>query len=153
MCRQMPVCGCVEHICVSSAALGLIHRYCTDDTLLREMMSDPLLECYGVIVVDQAHQRTVATDVLLGLLKDIARQRPELRVVLLTAVGPEPKQLAHFAGLAERLIRVESTAAVEVVHSSSRGDSYFCSALRLVLEIHRSKAKGDVVVFLVTSQV
>ena len=116
-------------------------------------MSDPLLECYGVIVADQAHQRTVATDVLLALLKGIALQRPELRVVLLTAMEPEPKQLAHFAGLAERLIRVESTAAPEVVHSSSTGDGYFCSALRLVLEIHRSGADGDIVVFLVTAQV
>lgn len=115
-------------------------------------MSNPLLEGYGVIVVDQAHQRTVATDVLLGLLKDITLQRPELRVVLLAAVGPESKQLAHFPGLADSLIRLESTAGAEVVHSST-GDSYFCSALRLVLEIHRSKGEGDVVVFLVTPQV
>lgn len=128
------------------------NRYCTDDMLLREMMSDPLLECYGVVVVDQAHQRTVATDVLQGLLKDIALQRPELRVVLLTAVEPEPKQLAHFTGSAAPLIHLESPGAAEVVHSST-GGSYFCSALHLVLEIHHSKEEGDVVVFLVTTQV
>ena len=127
-------------------------RYCTDDMLLREMMSDPLLERYGVIVVDQAHQRTVATDVLQGLLKDVALQRPELRVVLLTAVDPDPKQLVHFSGSAAPLIRLQSPGAGAGVHSST-GDGYFCSALRLVLEIHRSEEEGDVVVFLVTTQV
>ncbi|KAJ4948427.1 hypothetical protein JOQ06_019961 [Pogonophryne albipinna] len=125
--------------------------YCTDDMLLREMMSDPLLERYGVIVVDQAHQRTVATDVLQGLLKDVALQRPELRVVLLTAVDPDPKQLVHFSGSAAPLIRLQSPGAGAGVHCST-GDGYFCSALRLVLEIHRSEEEGDVVVFLVTTQ-
>uniref|UniRef100_A0A8D0AI20 DEAH-box helicase 32 (putative) n=1 Tax=Sander lucioperca TaxID=283035 RepID=A0A8D0AI20_SANLU len=120
----------------------------TNDTVLRY---DPLLERYGVVILDQAHQRTVATDVLLGLLKDIALQRPELRVVLLTAVEPVPKQLAHFTGSAAPLIGLESPGAGEVVHNST-GDSYFCSALRLVLEIHRSEEEGDVVVFLVTAQ-
>lgn len=115
-------------------------------------MSDPLLERYGVVIVDQAHQRTVATDILLGLLKDIALQRPELRVVLLSAVEPSSKQLAHFAGSAVPVIHVESPAAGEVVYSNT-ADSYFCSALRLVLEIHHSKEQGDVVVFLVTTQV
>lgn len=132
--------------------LMFFFRYSTDDVLLREMMSDPLLVCYGVIVVDQAHQRTVATDVLLGLLKEIALQRPELRVVLLTATEAEPKQLAHFTGSSMPRIHLESPTAGEVVHSST-GDGYFCSALRLVLEIHRSEEEGDVVVFLVTKQV
>ncbi|XP_030603290.1 putative pre-mRNA-splicing factor ATP-dependent RNA helicase DHX32 [Archocentrus centrarchus] len=126
-------------------------RYCTDDMLLREMMSDPLLARYGVVVVDQAHQRTVATDVLLGLLKDIALQRPELRVVLLTAFQPSPKQLSHFTGAAAPLIYLETPGAGEVVYSST-SDGYFCSALRLVLEIHRSGEDGDAVVFLVTMQ-
>uniref|UniRef100_A0A668U6N4 DEAD-box helicase OB fold domain-containing protein n=1 Tax=Oreochromis aureus TaxID=47969 RepID=A0A668U6N4_OREAU len=121
---------------------------CTTDTVLR---CDPLLAHYGVVVVDQAHQRTVATDVLLGLLKDIVLQRPELRVVLLTAFPPSPKHLAHFTGSAARLIHLETLGAGEVVYSST-GDGYFCSALRLVLEIHRSREQGDVIVFLVTTQ-
>lgn len=127
-------------------------RYSTDEVLLREMMSDPFLENYGVIVVDQAHQRTVATDVLLGLLKDIAMQRPELRIILLTAAEAEPKQLAHFTGSPMPQIQLESPTAGELVQSST-ADGYFCSALRLVLEIHRCKKDGDIVVFLVTKQV
>ncbi|KAG8000186.1 ATP-dependent RNA helicase DQX1 [Nibea albiflora] len=137
----------LETCCTNDTVL----RYCTDDMLLREMMSDPLLERYAVVVVDQAHQRTVATDVLQGLLKDIALQRPDLRVVLLTAVEPEPKQLAHFTGSAVPLICLENPGDGEVVYSST-GDSYFCSALRLMLEIHRSQEEGDAVVFLVTTQ-
>uniref|UniRef100_A0A665TJP8 Putative pre-mRNA-splicing factor ATP-dependent RNA helicase DHX32 n=1 Tax=Echeneis naucrates TaxID=173247 RepID=A0A665TJP8_ECHNA len=126
-------------------------RYCTDDMLLREMMSDPLLEHYNVVVVDQAQQRTVATDILQGLLKDMALQRPELRVVLLTSGEPGPKQLAHFTGSAAPLIRLQSPVAGETLYSST-GDGYFCSALRLVLEIHHSGEGGDVIVFLVTTQ-
>ncbi|XP_069000643.1 putative pre-mRNA-splicing factor ATP-dependent RNA helicase DHX32 [Embiotoca jacksoni] len=137
----------LESCCADDTVL----RYCTDDMLLREMMSDPLLERYGVVVVDQAHQRTVATDVLQGLLKDITRQRPELRVVVLTAVGPGPAQLAHFTGSPAPLVRLETPGAGEVAHSSA-GEGYFYSALRLVLEIHRSEEEGDVVVFLVTTQ-
>lgn len=116
-------------------------------------MSDPLLERYAVVVVDQAHQRTVATDVLQGLLKDIVLQRPELRVVLLSAVEPSSKQLAHFSSRSVvPVIRLESQVAGQVVYSGT-GGAYFCSALRLALEIHRSERGGDVVVFLVTPQV
>ncbi|KAF7220394.1 putative pre-mRNA-splicing factor ATP-dependent RNA helicase DHX32 isoform X2 [Nothobranchius furzeri] len=137
----------LETSCTNETVL----RYCTDDMLLREMMSDPLLERYGVVVVDQAHQRTVATDVLLGLLKDIAMQRPDLRVVLLSAVAPGPKQLALFTGSALPVIHLETPDVGEVVYSST-GDNYFCAALRLVLEIHQSEELGDVIVFLVTTQ-
>ncbi|XP_020500393.3 DEAD/H (Asp-Glu-Ala-Asp/His) box polypeptide 32a [Labrus bergylta] len=135
-----------ETCCSSDTIL----RYCTDDMLLREMMSDPFLEHYGVIIIDQAHERTVCTDILLGLLKDILLQRPELRVVVL-AIPPMTDKLLSRYGSAP-LISVQASTPAGVVHSNSGNKDYFFSALRLVLEIHRTKEEGDVVVFLASNE-
>ena len=71
-------------ICVVQS-LKIHSRYMTDGMLLREAMSEPLLENYGVIMLDEAHERTLATDILMGLLKEVAKQRSDLKIIVMSA--------------------------------------------------------------------
>lgn len=71
-------------------------KYMTDGMLMREYLADNDVRRYAVLMLDEAHERTVATDVLFGLLKDLCRRRPDLKIIVTSATLDAEKFSGYF---------------------------------------------------------
>lgn len=146
---------------VTSASTKI--KFLTDGLLLREALVDPLLSRYSVVMVDEAHERSLSSDVLLGLLKKIRKKRPDLRIIISSATLQAEDFLRFFArddcenghtegelgGSVGRIISLEGRMyPVDIHYLEEPCEDYVERAVKTVFDIHKTENSGDILLFL-----
>ncbi|KAJ4287995.1 DEAH-box RNA helicase prp16 [Kalmusia sp. IMI 367209] len=122
-------------------------KYMTDGVLLRESLNEPDLDRYSCIIMDEAHERALNTDVLMGLIKKVLARRRDLKLIV-TSATMNSERFSRFYGGAPEFIIPGRTFPVDIQYSRSPCEDYVDSAVKQVLAIHVSQGPGDILVFM-----
>jgi pre-mRNA-splicing factor ATP-dependent RNA helicase DHX38/PRP16 len=119
----------------------------TDGVLLRESLNGQDLDKYSCIIMDEAHERALNTDVLMGLIKKVLARRRDLKLIV-TSATMNSDRFSRFYGGAPEFTIPGRTFPVDIQYSRSPCEDYVDSAVKQVLAIHVSQAAGDILVFM-----
>ncbi|CAE6412752.1 unnamed protein product [Rhizoctonia solani] len=122
-------------------------KYMTDGMLQRECLVDPDMTAYSVLILDEAHERTIATDVLFGLLKKSAKRRPDLKIIVTSATLNAEKFSEYFFKCPIFTIPGR-TYPVEILYTKEPESDYLDASLITIMQIHLSEPPGDILLFL-----
>ncbi|KAJ5246080.1 hypothetical protein N7468_001063 [Penicillium chermesinum] len=122
-------------------------KYMTDGVLLRESLTQSDLDKYSCIIMDEAHERALNTDVLMGLLKKVLARRRDLKLIV-TSATMNAERFSRFYGGAPEFIIPGRTFPVDTHFSRTPCEDYVDSAVKQILAIHVSQGQGDILVFM-----
>jgi pre-mRNA-splicing factor ATP-dependent RNA helicase DHX16 len=115
--------------------------------LLRELLSDPELSAYSAVMIDEAHERTISTDIACPLLLDLCRARPELKLLISSATMDAQKFQKYFNDAP--IFNIPGRRyAVDVHYTSQPEANYLAAAITTIFQIHVTQGRGDILVFL-----